>query len=80
MKVNRMILRGIVLKILEVNIQKEQDFSNDDDFFLIGFSSFNAIELITEIEDYYDITFDDSHLDLSKINTINKLALLIENM
>lgn len=44
----------------------------------LGFDSLNILELITALEEKFDILFDDEDLDLSNFNTINTIRLTLE--
>lgn len=50
----------------------------DTDLFEIGLNSFNAVNVLVELEKYYKITFDDEELDLSKIRTAKNLAAFVK--
>ena len=44
----------------------------------IGFDSFKTVELIIAMEDHFNIVFDDSDLDLSKLKTVNDIVELVK--
>lgn len=50
----------------------------DTDLFEIGLNSFNAVNVLVELEKYYKITFDDEELDLSKIRTAKNLEAFVK--
>ena len=51
--------------------------SNSDLFIDLGFDSFKIVSLFVEIENEYNITFDDSDLNISKIKTVKDLETLL---
>lgn len=51
----------------------------DIDLFENGLNSFNAVNVLVELEKNFRITFNDDELDLSKIKTINNLSALVKS-
>lgn len=51
--------------------------SNSDLFIDLGFDSFKIVSLFIEIENEYNIAFDDSDLNISKIRIVKDLETLL---
>ena len=64
----------IIKSVSPYESEIEYDSNLKDD---LGFSSLKMVELILEIETVYGIEFDDSDLDVSKINTVKDLENLV---
>ena len=69
-------------KVLEVIGQIAPDKSKkvlaDSDLIdQLGFDSVNMLELITNLEEAFDITFEDDHLDLDNFKNVSAILALL---
>lgn len=48
------------------------------DLFENGLNSFNAVNVLVDLERHYGITFDDEELDLSTIRTVSNLTAFVQ--
>lgn len=44
----------------------------------MGFDSISVVSLLLELEEQFDIAFDESEMDPSELNTVNDLIKLVE--
>ncbi|HEX2925121.1 MAG TPA: phosphopantetheine-binding protein [Ruminiclostridium sp.] len=51
----------------------------DTDLFETGLNSFNAVNVLVDLEKYYKITFNDEELNLSKIRTAKNLEAFVKS-
>lgn len=50
----------------------------DDDLVKVGYNSMEFIKLVINLEQEFDIEFDDDYLEYRQMNTISKIARYIE--
>lgn len=67
----------VVLKIL--NRYCSGSLNPDDDLFENGLNSFNAVNVLVELEKYFKIAFNDEELDLSKVRTAKNLTAFVQH-
>ena len=68
--------QNVVLTILP-NIER-QKLSNEQDIFNLGLNSINAMTLIFNLQEAFDITFKDAEINLENFRTIDDIASLID--
>jgi len=68
-----------VIKIVaSFSIIDESDISEGDTLSSIGIDSLKSVELIIAFENEFNITFDISDLDPSKLQTVGSIVELVE--
>lgn len=45
----------------------------------LSLESLDFIRIISEVEDEFDINFDDEDFDIDKLDSINKISALVQN-
>ena len=63
----------IVRKIQEI-LETTKDISPQDDLSALGLNSIKSVALIVELEEAFDITFDDEELLFENFSDINRIA------
>lgn len=63
----------IINTISRQSIVSKENIGMDDSLASIGIDSLKMVELIVDLEDEFDIIFDDSDLDPSKLLTVSDL-------
>jgi acyl carrier protein len=64
--------------ISQQSIVSKDEISIDDSLASIGIDSLKMVELIVALEDELEITFDDSDLDPSQLQTVRTIIDLVE--
>lgn len=61
------------------NRYQEEIIGNENIFTDLGIDSLLLMEIIIELEDFFDITFDDEKLNMGTVSTIDQISTLIQN-
>ena len=71
-------MKNKIKKIIE-DICGKQDFNFNTSLSMdLSLDSLSFIRVISEIENEFNINFDDEDLDIDKIDSINKISKIIE--
>lgn len=71
-------MKNKIKKIIE-DICGKQDFNFNTSLSMdLSLDSLSFIRVISEIENEFNINFDDEDLDIDKIDSINKISMIIE--
>ncbi|MBE6049558.1 MAG: acyl carrier protein [Clostridium sp.] len=70
-----------VIKIIKetLGIGEEREITGETDISSLGVNSLNFLRIIVEIEEAFDIEFDDNELNFDYFNTIDSVIKLIES-
>eukprot|EP00831_Metopus_contortus_P024618 TRINITY_DN2142_c0_g1_i3.p2 TRINITY_DN2142_c0_g1~~TRINITY_DN2142_c0_g1_i3.p2 ORF type:complete len:183 (-),score=23.24 TRINITY_DN2142_c0_g1_i3:422-970(-) len=80
MKKKDMIAAWVINWLKARNLNSKLNIRSEDNFYKCGYiDSFGIIELITEIEDYFSICFEDSDFHMDGFLTISGMAEIIYN-
>lgn len=66
-----------IASVLGIGAEQVMSISGDDTLNRIGVDSVNFVEIIINIEDNFNIAFQDDELLLQNLNTLNKLNTII---
>lgn len=66
---------GVVLTVLP-NLRPEE-LSEDQNIFSLGLNSINAMALVSNLEDAFDITFETSEINFENFQTVTDIVELI---
>lgn len=71
--------RKIESKLFEILRKYDINVENpEDDMFKYGLDSFNALDVIVDIERYFHVNFTDNELDLTPFRTVEQMRKIIE--
>lgn len=62
-----------------ISIDEGVDISSNTEISSLGINSLNFLKIIVEIEEAYDIEFDDNELNFDYFNTIESVVKLIDS-
>lgn len=82
---NTTIKREVIRILIDISNKSMEDFDNfspDEKIFSagLGLDSLNAVELIFQLEDTFDIEFKDEDIKLDKIDSINAIIRVIRRL
>ena len=66
------------IKIIFDKMGITDDYNEDTKLDLLGFNSLAILELIVEIEEYYDIVIEETDLEMENFDTVSTVCKLIE--
>lgn len=66
----------IISVISSLSFISDEEIRLDDEFSTIGIDSLKMVELMIALEETFEITFDDSELDLSLLKTVSDIINL----
>lgn len=75
-------ITSLVKKVFQQKLKNkyEDPIKGDENIFTdLGVDSLLLMEIIIELEDIFDITFDDENLTMENLSTINRISSLIHN-
>lgn len=56
------------------------EIEDDENILILGMDSISILKVVTEIEDEYDIEFDDEDLNYDNLKSISSIASCIEKI
>ncbi|MCD1258643.1 acyl carrier protein [Paenibacillus athensensis] len=68
----------IVAMVFRIDPENVKKMSGDELLSTIGMDSINCMEIVVNIEEEFSVTFNDEELLLDNLNTLNKLAQIVE--
>lgn len=71
-----MLVNNVIEVIAELSVVPHEDINADDMLTNIGIDSLKMVELIIALEDRFNIRFNDSDLDPSKLKTVQSIITL----
>lgn len=71
-------IKEILGMVLKLDSSQLENIGNDDSLTEIGLNSLNAIEIIVNLEDMYNIMIDDEDLSIENLSSINQMCELIK--
>lgn len=77
MDIKEKIIECIAL-VLRVDIADLKNLPGDQSLRLVGMDSLNSVDVIVNIEQELNISFNDNELMMDNINTVNKLVKIVE--
>jgi acyl carrier protein len=69
----------IISTALRIEPERVRQLPGDELLNTIGLDSLNCMEIVIQIEEFFEIAFEDEELLLENLNTLNKLMGLIES-
>lgn len=71
-------IKEILAKVLKLENAQLENLGNDDSLIDIGLNSLNAIEIIVNMEEAYDIMIDDEDLSVENLSSINQMCEMLK--
>lgn len=71
-------IADIIAMVFRVEPEQIRNMSGDEFLGTIGMDSINCMEIVVNIEETFNISFNDEELLLDNLNTINKLTAIVE--
>lgn len=68
----------LLAEVLNLSYEKIAGINGDDNLIEYALDSLTAIELVVNLESEFDIEVDEDDLLIEKLDTINKIILLIK--
>ncbi|HEY0828011.1 MAG TPA: acyl carrier protein [Bacilli bacterium] len=71
-------IADIIAIVLKIDRDQMKQIAGNDSLNAIGMDSITCVGIVVEIEEAFNISFDDEELLLDYLNTINKLSKIVE--
>jgi acyl carrier protein len=71
-------IADIIAMVFRVEPEQIKNMSGDEILGTIGMDSINCMEIVVNIEETFNVSFNDEELLLDNLNTINKLTAIVE--
>jgi acyl carrier protein len=71
------IIVEIIANVLRIDLENIKKLAGEDPLNAIGMDSLNCMDIVVNIEEHFEISFDDEELLLENLNSINKLSAIV---
>jgi len=69
----------VVGDVLNRTLDPVETMSGDEPLHTLGMDSINCVEIILQLEEEFNIAFEDEELMLDNLNSINKLCKIVKH-